>query len=336
MMKTEDFNYPLSEELIAYYSLKNRDECRLMVLNRKDKTIQHKKFYQLPDLLIPGDFLVLNNTKVIPARLIAKAINGKRYEILLVEMINSKTWKCLVKNPRDGIVLSFDNGVNGKLHKIENNQWFIEFDLKAEEVIDRYGRMPLPPYIRRESEEEDKFFYQTVFAKEKGAIAAPTAGLHFTNELLKEFQRKGVEVCFITLHVGVGTFIPVKVERVENHIMDAEYYRINETAARSINRAKLEGRRIIAVGTTVVRALESSWNGSNGIKPISGHTDLFIYPGFNFRVVDALITNFHLPRSTLLMLVSAFAGKDFVMDSYRVASEDGYRFLSYGDAMFII
>ncbi|MGH7901993.1 MAG: tRNA preQ1(34) S-adenosylmethionine ribosyltransferase-isomerase QueA, partial [Thermodesulfobacteriota bacterium] len=245
-------------------------------------------------------------------------------------------WKCLVKNPRDGIVLLFDNGVNGKLHKIENNQWLIEFDLMAEQIIDCYGRMPLPPYIRRESEEEDKVFYQTVFAKINGSIAAPTAGLHFTNGLLKAIRRQGVDVGFITLHVGVGTFKPVKAEKLENHVMDSEYREINERTAKSINRAKIEGRRIIAVGTTVIRALESSCVGSNGIKPISGRTDLFIYPGFNFRVVDALITNFHLPRSTLLMLVSAFAGKDFVIDSYRVASEEKYRFLSYGDAMFII
>ena len=335
-MKTEDFDYPLSEELIAYHSLKNRDECRLMVLNRKDKTIQHKSFYQLPDFLEPGDFIVLNDTKVIPARLIAKSTNGRRYEVLLVERIDSKNWKCLVKNPRDGIVLSFDNGVSGRLRKIENEEWLMEFDLMAEQIIDRYGKMPLPPYIRRESEEEDKVYYQTVFARIDGAIAAPTAGLHFTEELLKAIRRKGVEVNFITLHVGVGTFKPVKVERVENHIMDAEYYKIDESTAMSINRAKVEGRRVIAVGTTVVRALESSCDGSNGIKPISGHTDLFIFPGFNFRVVDALITNFHLPHSTLLMLVSAFAGKDFILDSYRIAMEERYRFLSYGDGMLIL
>ncbi len=334
-MNTSDFDYHLPEELIAFYPLQKRDDCKLMVINKNDHSIGHRRFYELPDLLRQGDLLVLNNTKVIPARLFGKMDGKKRFEILLTERMNTRVWKTMMKNPKNGTVVDFDGGLKGKILRDGEDQWLVEFDEDADEHIERLGKMPLPPYIRREPEEKDRIFYQTVYAEKKGAIAAPTAGLHFTEAILNEIKSRGVEIGYITLHVGIGTFKPVKVESVEDHDMHAEYAEIPEETALRVNGAKTEGRRVIAVGTTVVRTLESYADEDGNLQPRRGLTALFIRPGFRFRVVNGLITNFHLPRSTLLMLISAFAGREFVLRAYEEAKRTGYRFLSYGDAMFI-
>ncbi|HXG31456.1 MAG TPA: tRNA preQ1(34) S-adenosylmethionine ribosyltransferase-isomerase QueA [Thermodesulfobacteriota bacterium] len=335
-MKTADFDYILPEELIAFYPLSRREESRLMVISRRDGCIEHKRFYELPLLLKDGDVLVLNNTKVLPARLLGRTGTGKRYEILLTERLSPRLWKGVMRNPRDGMAVEFEGGLKGKILRNGKDEWLIEFAEHPDRYIERFGKMPLPPYIRREPEEKDRFFYQTVYAEKEGAIAAPTAGLHFTEALLDEIRRRGVEIRYVTLHVGVGTFKPVKTENVENHRIHPEYREIPEETALSITRAKGERRRVFAVGTTVVRALESSVDESGGLRPEIGYTDLFIYPGFEFHIVDAMITNFHLPRSTLLMLVSAFAGRELILKAYEEAKGRGYRFLSYGDAMLIL
>ncbi|GJM16480.1 MAG: S-adenosylmethionine:tRNA ribosyltransferase-isomerase [Thermodesulfobacteriota bacterium] len=334
-MKASDFDYHLPEEQIAYHPQDQRQNSRLLLLNKNSGEISHKNFYELPNFLKSGDLLVLNNTKVIPARLYGKRESGKEIEILLVNKLNEKVWECLVKNPKNNDELKFDHGLRGTLSKNESNVWFIEFEKNVDEYIEKYGKMPLPPYINREAQESDKISYQTVYADKKGAIAAPTAGLHFTRELLNQIKSNGVEIEYVTLHVGIGTFKPVKVENIEDHKMHAEYREIPIATATAINRAKAEGRRVIAVGTTVVRTLESSVTEDGEVIPQIGQTDLFIVPGFEFKVVDALITNFHLPRSTLLMLVSAFSKYEYIFKAYDDAREMGYRFLSYGDAMFI-
>lgn len=334
-MKASDFDYHLPEEQIAYHPQDQRQNSRLLLLNKNSGETSHKKFYELPNFLKSGDLLVLNNTKVIPARLYGKRESGKEVEILLVNKLNEKVWECLVKNPKNNDELKFDHGLRGTLSKNESNVWFVEFEKNVDDYIEKYGKMPLPPYINREARESDKISYQTVYADKKGAIAAPTAGLHFTEELLDEIKSAGVEIEYVTLHVGIGTFKPVKVENIEDHEMHAEYREVPITTATAINRAKAEGRRVIAVGTTVVRTLESSVNENGEVIPQTGQTDLFIVPGFDFKVVDALITNFHLPRSTLLMLVSAFSKYEYIFKAYDEARAMGYRFLSYGDAMFI-
>lgn len=335
-MKTSDFDYDLPQEFIAFYPLSKREECRLMVLNRKDQSIEHRRFYELRGLLREGDLLVLNNTRVLPARLFGKVNNDKRFEILLIERINSRLWKSIMRNPKNGIPLEFDGGLKGKVLKNGKDEWLVEFEENADDYIEKFGKMPLPPYIRREPEEEDRNFYQTVYAEKEGAIAAPTAGLHFTERLLDKIRCRGVEIRDITLHVGIGTFKPVKVENIKDHYMHPEYVDIREETALAVNRAKTGARRIVAVGTTVVRALESGVDGSGNLLPKMDYADLFIYPGFRFQVVDALITNFHLPCSTLLMLVSAFAGRELIFSAYEAAKREGYRFLSYGDAMLIL
>lgn len=334
-MKASDFDYHLPEEQIAYHPQDQRQNSRLLLLNKNSGETSHKNFYELPNFLKSGDLLVLNNTKVIPARLYGKRESGKEIEILLVNKLKEKVWECLVKNPKNNDELKFDHGLRGTLSKNESNVWFIEFEKNVDDYIEKYGKMPLPPYINREAQESDKISYQTVYADKKGAIAAPTAGLHFTRELLDEIKSAGVEIEYVTLHVGIGTFKPVKVENIEDHEMHAEYREVPITTATAINRAKVEGRRVIAVGTTVVRTLESSVNENGEVIPQTGQTDLFIVPGFDFKVVDALITNFHLPRSTLLMLVSAFSKYEYIFKAYDEARAMGYRFLSYGDAMFI-
>ncbi len=334
-MKASDFDYYLPEEQIAYHPQDQRQNSRLLLLNKNSGETSHKKFYELPNFLKSGDLLVLNNTKVIPARLYGKRESGKEIEILLVNKLNEKLWECLVKNPKNNDELEFDHGLRGTLSKNESNVWFVEFEKNVDNYIEKYGKMPLPPYINREARESDKISYQTVYADKKGAIAAPTAGLHFTRELLDEIKSSGVEIEYVTLHVGIGTFKPVKVENIEDHEMHAEYREVPITTATAINRAKAEGRRVIAVGTTVVRTLESSVSEDGEVISQTGQTDLFIVPGFDFKVVDALITNFHLPRSTLLMLVSAFSKYEYVFKAYDEARVMGYRFLSYGDAMFI-
>jgi S-adenosylmethionine:tRNA ribosyltransferase-isomerase len=335
-MNTEEFSYDLPADLVAFYPEERRECCNLMVVDRRNDKIQHRKFYELEDLLRDGDSLVLNNTKVIPARLYGKSDSGKTVEVLLVDRVSVHRWKCLVRSPKDGMEIKFERGVSGRLIKNGRDECFIDFQSGIDEYLGRYGKMPLPPYITREPEEADKVYYQTVYARESGAIAAPTAGLHFSDELLRRVEKIGVEINYLTLHVGIGTFQPVRTERVENHRMHEEYREIPEETSRAINRAKKEGRRIIAVGTSVVRALESSVDDSGNIRCSSGFTDLFIYPGFQFKVVDALVTNFHLPRSTLMMLVSAFAGRELIFKAYERAIEKSYRLLSYGDAMLII
>lgn len=335
-MKTGDFDYHLPQELIAFYPLQNREESRLMILWRKEQKITHSRFYKLTEFLKEGDLVVLNNTKVIPARLFGKTDAGKEFEVLLEERINPRLWKGIMRNPKHGMLIQFNGGLKGRVLKDGNDRWLVEFEESADDYIERFGRMPLPPYIRREPEERDRTFYQTVYAKKQGAIAAPTAGLHFTERLLDEISKKGVEIQYITLHIGVGTFKPVKADDIREHDMHPEYREITQQTALAVSRAKREGRRVIAVGTTVVRAIESSVDETGNLQPTAGLTGLFIYPGFRFQIVDGLITNFHIPRSTLLMLVSAFAGREFILRAYEEAKKEGYRFLSYGDAMLIL
>lgn len=335
-LNTEEFSYRLPPDLVAFYPEERRDYCNLMFVDRRNGNIHHKKFYELKDLLHEGDLLILNDTRVIPARLYGTKNSGQRVEVLLIDKINPCRWRCLVKNPKHEMEIKFEAGLSGKLKRNGREQWFIDFQSRVDEFISQHGNMPLPPYITREPDEMDKVYYQTVYAKNNGAIAAPTAGLHFSNELLDHLRNIGVEINYLTLHVGIGTFQPVRTEQVEYHHMHEEYREISEETSQAINRAKRGGRRIIAVGTTVVRALESSVDHSGNVKNSSGFTDLFIYPGFQFRVVDVLVTNFHLPRSTLMMLVAAFAGKELIFKAYNEAIEKKYRLLSYGDAILIV
>lgn len=334
-MKPSDFEYHLPEELIAYYPPANRDESRLMVLERKDQSIKHTWFYRLPEFLREDDLLVFNNTRVIPARLYCETEEGTEKEILLEHRIDTCNWKVIMKRPKEGMTLRFRDGLVGTINKNEQKQWIIEFNKSADEYIERYGNMPLPPYIERAPEQKDRETYQTVYAEKDGAIAAPTAGLHFTEALLDRISQMGIEFANLTLHVGIGTFRPVKSDTVSGHKMHSEYVEIPESTADAINKAKRGFRRIVAVGTTVVRSLESSVDDQSKVQDGSFNTDLFIHPPYDFRVVDAMITNFHMPRSTLLMLVSAFAGTEFVLEAYREAVGKKYRLLSYGDAMFI-
>jgi S-adenosylmethionine:tRNA ribosyltransferase-isomerase len=334
-MKTSDFDYHLPEERIAYRPAAERQNSKLMVLDREKGEITHRKFFELPGLLEPGDLLVLNDTRVIPARLFGRKKSGERAEILLVGKQDSRTWTCLVRNPKEGLVIEFGDGLSGRLFSGEAGVWLVEFSGDADSYIDDSGSMPLPPYIKREPDAEDRVSYQTVYAERQGAIAAPTAGLHFTPALLKEIEHGGVRIAHVTLHVGIGTFKPVKTELVREHDMHPEFREIPRATADAVNAAKSGGGRVIAVGTTVLRTLESSVNESGEVVPCKGETGLFIVPGYGFRAADALITNFHLPRSTLLMLVSAFAGREFIFRAYNEALNRDYRFLSYGDAMFI-
>jgi S-adenosylmethionine:tRNA ribosyltransferase-isomerase len=334
-MKTSDFDYHLPEERIAYRPAAERQNSKLMVLDREKGEITHRKFFELPGLLEPGDLLVLNNTRVIPARLFGRKKSGERAEILLVGKQDSRTWTCLVRNPKEGLVIEFGDGLSGRLFSGEAGVWLVEFSGDADSYIDDSGSMPLPPYIKREPDAEDRVSYQTVYAERPGAIAAPTAGLHFTPGLLKEIEHGGVRITHVTLHVGIGTFKPVKTELVREHDMHTEFREVPRATADAVNAAKSGGGRVIAVGTTVLRTLESSVNEAGEVVPCKGETGLFIVPGYIFRAADALITNFHLPRSTLLMLVSAFAGREFIFRAYNEALNRDYRFLSYGDAMFI-
>ncbi|GAB6075903.1 tRNA preQ1(34) S-adenosylmethionine ribosyltransferase-isomerase QueA [Desulfurobacterium crinifex] len=343
-MKVSDFDYELPKELIAKFPVEPRDSSRLMVLHRNTGGIEHRIFRDIVAYLKPGDVLVINDTKVIPARLFGKLETGGKVELLLVRQPGLDTWEVMAKPARklkEGKRIYFDEeleavvkGYSGEGRRI------VEFILKSNkdfmEKLEEIGHIPLPPYIEREEKPEDREKYQTVFARKEGAVAAPTAGLHFTEELLQKLKDKGIIIKNITLHVGPGTFKPVKVENVEEHQMDYETYHVPEDTAAEINRAKEEGRRVIAVGTTVTRTLESAAEKDGKVKPGEGSTNLFIYPGYRFKVIDALITNFHLPRSTLLMLVSAFAGRERILNAYREAVEKGYRFYSYGDAMFIL
>ena len=339
MIKTTDYDYYLPEELIAQTPLLNRSESRLMVLNREKKTVEHKHFSDIVDYLSENDVLVLNDTKVIPARLIGEKEDTKAViEVLLLKDMGDNRWECLAKPQKRvklGTVISFGDGLL-KAKCIEKfDMGVCHFEMIYEgilvEILDKLGSMPLPPYIHEKLEDRDR--YQTVYAKNLGSAAAPTAGLHFTPELLEKIKAKGVELVFVTLHVGLGTFRPVEAEDLTNHVMHSEYYEISKEAADTLNKAKAAGKRIIAVGTTSTRTLESAYD--NGFKECKNDTSIFIYPGYKFKAIDAQITNFHLPKSTLIMLVSALAGKDFVLDAYQKAVEEKYRFFSFGDAMFI-
>ncbi len=341
-MKLEDFDYELPEEFIAQEPLTDRAAAKLMVLSRESGSIEHKVFSEVTSLLKPGDCLVLNDTRVIPARLIgAKEKTGGAIEMLLLKRINTTDWEVALKpgkRAKEGARFCF--GENGELKAeilsiAEGGNRIVRFEFSGlfENVLERLGQIPLPGYIKKEL--GDKEMYQTVYAKYSGSAAAPTAGLHFTEELLKKIREMGVDTAFVTLHVGLGTFRPVKVENIEEHTMHSEHFFIDEDAAEKINRAKKSGGRIIAVGTTSCRTLESAADENGLVTPCETDTSIFIYPGYKFKSVDALITNFHLPKSTLMMLISAFATREKVMNAYEEAKRNGYRFFSFGDAMFI-
>ena len=341
-MKTSDFYYDLPEELIAQDPLEDRSASRMMVLNRKTGETEDRHFHQLLQYLHAGDTLVINDTKVIPARLFGKRKpTGGAVEILLLKRRADDIWETLVrpgKKCRPGTELSFGEGLlhGPVLETVEDGNRLIQFHYQGifEEILDQLGEMPLPPYITHKL--QDKNRYQTVYAKHDGSAAAPTAGLHFTEQLLQQVQDAGVNIARVTLHVGLGTFRPVKVEDVTQHHMHSEYYEISQEAADLINGTHARGGRVIAVGTTSCRTLESAASEDGRIEPCSGWTDIFIYPGYQFKVVEGLITNFHLPESTLIMLVSAFAGKEHVLAAYQHAVEERYRFFSFGDAMLIL
>ena len=340
-MKTSDFYYDLPEELIAQDPLEDRSSSRLLVLDRKTGEREHRVFRELVEFLNPGDCLVVNNTRVIPARLMGvKEGTGAGIEVLLLKRCEDNVWETLVKpgkKARQGVRISFGDGllVGEVLEVVEEGNRRIRFTYEGifEEILDQLGQMPLPPYITHQL--KDKNRYQTVYAKHEGSAAAPTAGLHFTPELLKTIEDKGVKLAHVTLHVGLGTFRPVKVEDVTQHHMHSEFYMIEEEQAKLINETRAAGGRVICVGTTSCRTLESAADEAGVLHAGSGWTDIFIYPGYRFKMMDALITNFHLPESTLLMLVSAFAGKEHVMGAYKEAVEEKYRFFSFGDAMYI-
>ena len=340
-MKTSDFYYDLPEELIAQDPLEDRSSSRLLVLDKDTGETEHHVFREIVNYLDPGDCLVINDTKVIPARLIgAKEETGAKIEVLLLKRGADDVWETLVKPGRKakpGTRISFGDGLlTGEVVDIvdEGNR-LIHFEYEGifEEILDRLGQMPLPPYITHQLKDKDR--YNTVYAEHPGSAAAPTAGLHFTPELLEKIREKGVDIAHVTLHVGLGTFRPVKVDDVENHHMHSEFYMIDETAAGKINRAKENGKRVICVGTTSCRTIESAADENGRLKACSGWTDIFIYPGYQFKILDALITNFHLPESTLVMLVSALAGREHVLAAYEEAVKERYRFFSFGDAMFI-
>lgn len=341
-MKVDEFDYELPDELIAQTPLKDRTQSRLMVLDRKTGAIEHHIFADMIDFLHPGDCLVLNDTKVLPARLFGiKKDTGAHIEVLLLKQIEGDRWETLVKPAKrikKGSVVEFGDGrliarcvdileYGGRVFEFQYDGIFLE-------ILEQLGEMPLPPYINEKLDDQDR--YQTVYAREEGSAAAPTAGLHFTEELLEQIQQKGVHIAFITLHVGLGTFRPVKAEKIEEHQMHAEFYHMNKETAQLLNEVKKEGGRIISVGTTSTRTLETIAS-KHGGKFVAerGWTDIFIYPGYEFKAIDGLITNFHLPKSTLIMLVSAFAGRENVLNAYQIAVQERYRFFSFGDAMFI-
>lgn len=340
-MKTSDFYYDLPQELIAQDPLEDRSSSRLMLLDKETGEFSHKVFRDIIDYLQPGDCLVLNNTKVIPARIIGEREGtGARIELLLLKRKSGDVWETLVKpgkKAKPGTKISFGGGL---LHAVveevvEDGNRLVRFEYEGifEEILDQLGQMPLPPYITHEL--KDKNRYQTVYARYEGSAAAPTAGLHFTKELLEQIKEKGVAVAGVTLHVGLGTFRPVKVEDVTKHHMHEEFYQVTEEAAALINQTKKQGGRVVCVGTTSCRTIESASDEAGVVHAGSGNTGIFIYPGYRFKVLDALITNFHLPESTLLMLVSALAGKEHIMNAYEEAVKEKYRFFSFGDAMFI-
>ncbi|MDR3343901.1 MAG: tRNA preQ1(34) S-adenosylmethionine ribosyltransferase-isomerase QueA [Treponema sp.] len=339
-MKRTDFSFDLPEGLIAQFPPEHRGSSRLMVLDRRTNSRTHHWVADVPELLEPGSLLVFNNSKVRKARIRGvSAATGAPVEFLLVTSLDDRTWKSLVQRARrrrSGSRYVFAGGTEGEITGEEGEFRIIRFDRPlGDEWLDVYGHIPLPPYIKREDVLADSERYQTVYAASIGSAAAPTAGLHFTHELLSQLELGGIETAFITLHVGLGTFLPVRTEHIEDHRMHEEAFSIDESTARRIEQAKAAGRKVIAVGTTSLRTLESAWDAGN-LTPGKGTTAIFMYPGYTFKVVDSLVTNFHTPESTLLMLVSAFAGREFILDSYAEAIREGYRFFSYGDAMLIV
>ncbi len=340
-MNIEDFDYELPQELIAQTPIEKRDSSRLMVLNRKTEEIEHKHFYDIKDYLHEGDVLVLNDTKVLPARLIGEKEDTKAViEVLLLKNIKNDIWECLTKPARrikEGTVVSFGDGLlKAKCIKVMDEgirHFELIYDGILYEILDKLGTMPLPPYIHEKLEDQSR--YQTVYAKQVGSAAAPTAGLHFTKELMTELQNKGVIITYVTLHVGLGTFRPVETDNILEHHMHEEFYSMNEETASILNKAQAEGRRIISVGTTSTRVLETIRSEHDKFIATSGWTKIFIYPGYEFKAIDGLITNFHLPKSTLIMLVSALAGRELILKAYNIAVQEKYRFFSFGDAMFI-
>ncbi len=339
--KTSDFYYDLPEELIAQTPIKERDHSRLLVLDKKTGEVEHRHFYDIISYLNEGDCLVINDTKVLPARLYGiRKDTGAVIEILLLKRLDDNRWETLVKpgkKARTGTEIVFKEGLlAGKIINVEEDgNRIIEFEYRGifEEILDSLGEMPLPPYIHEKLEDKDR--YQTIYAKNPGSAAAPTAGLHFNDELLEKIEAKGVVIARLTLHVGLGTFRPVKAEYISEHKMHSEYYELSEKEAEKINAAKRNGKKIISVGTTSTRTLETIGDSSGFVREQKGWTDIFIFPGYKYRVVDCLITNFHLPESTLIMLVSALAGKEHIMNAYKIAVEEKYRFFSFGDAMLI-
>ncbi len=340
-MKVSEFNYDLPEELIAQHPYDKRDEARLLVMDRTTQKIKHTVFKQVIDYLNPGDCLVINNTKVLPARLYGKKDTGANVEFLLLKNLQNDEWETMVRpgnKLKPGTKVSFGSGLLKAeiLEVLAGGNRKVKFEYQGifNEILDQIGLMPLPPYIKESLKENDK--YQTVYAKYEGSSAAPTAGLHFTEELLEEIKKKGVKIAKVTLHVGIGTFRPVKVENVEEHTMHSEHYYIKKEDADLINETKKNGHKIISVGTTSCRVLESVADENGFVKETEGDTSIFIYPGYQFKCIDQLITNFHLPESTLIMLVSSLAGKDFVMKAYEEAVKEKYHFFSFGDAMMIL
>lgn len=339
-MKLSDFDYELPEELIAQTPIKTRDQSRLMVLDKKTGEVVHKHFYDIKSELHKGDVLVLNDTKVIPARLIGtKEDTGAVIELLLLKDLGNNIWECLsrpAKRLKVGTIVTFQDKLKAEIVE-KKEEGIVHVKLLYEgilmEILDELGMMPLPPYIHEKL--EDKNRYQTVYAKNIGSAAAPTAGLHFTEELLEELKSMGVEILFVTLHVGLGTFRPVEEENILEHHMHTEFYQMNKEVADQLNKAKKEGRKIYAVGTTSTRTLETIMHKYHEFRECSGNTDIFIYPGFKFMAIDGLITNFHLPKSTLLMLVSALSSREIILNAYKEAVKEKYRFFSFGDAMFI-
>ena len=340
-MKTSDFYYDLPKELIAQTPLEPRDSSRLLVLDREKQTLEHKHFYDIIDYLNEGDLLVANDSRVLPARIYGiKDETGAKVEFLLLKQVANNRWETLCKpgkKAKVGTKFSFGNGILRAtvVDVKDDGNRIVDFDCEENffATLDKIGQMPLPPYITAELKDKER--YQTVYSHELGSAAAPTAGLHFTTELMDRIKAKGIKIAYVTLHVGLGTFRPVKVDDVTKHKMHSEHYEVPEETAKLINETKKNGGRVIAVGTTSCRTLESVAATYGEIKPCEGFTDIFIYPGFEFKVLDGLITNFHLPESTLIMLVSAFAGYDFIMNAYKEAVKERYRFFSFGDAMFI-
>ena len=340
-MKKSDFYYDLPERLIAQHPLERRDSSRLMVLDKKTGAIEHRVFSDLSELLMPGDCLILNDTRVLPARIYGEKIStGAVVEFLLLKQLSASQWECIVKpgkKAREGAAFDFSGIMQGTITQVlDTGNRIIDFSFEGNffELLEKIGSMPIPPYIKEKLEDNER--YQTVYSKHLGSAAAPTAGLHFTKQMLQALEQKGINIGYVTLHVGLGTFRPVKADNIEEHVMHSEHYRVPEETAALINATKAKGGRIIAVGTTSCRTLETAADESGKLQASEGDSKIFIYPGYRFKCIDALITNFHLPESTLIMLVSALAGRENVLRAYETAVREEYRFFSFGDAMFIV